>query len=190
MTPLDLQFRLDDLSDDPREFRGQIPREQLDEVMSGLLGDLGYRAQGPAEVQGTAYRTKKDVFIDANVSAEVAFGCVRCLDPLTLKIACQSRHLLVPGKREHSPADELTVDHENAADGDEDLDVYEGDTIDLVALLREDLLLELPMNPTCVESAGAACPRFDAVLAGVNAAETPSVDPRWAPLLELKKKLS
>lgn len=194
MTPLDLQFRLDDLLDEPRDFRGEIARESLDEVLVGLVGDLGYRARGPATVKGSAYRTRRDVFIEAELRMEVEFGCVRCLDPLGLSVACKVRHLLVPGKRDAAPADELTVDHENAADADEDLDVYEGDAIDLLPLLREDLLLELPMNPTCVEARGNACEKFDAVLAGAGRSSTadaaPAVDPRWAPLLELKKKLS
>lgn len=189
MTPLDLQFRLDDLLEEPRAFRGEIGVEALNEVLGGMLGDLGYRAQGPARVHGSVYRSRRDVFVEAEFEVAVGFDCVRCLDPLVLKFDRKVRHLLVPGKREVAPTGEVSLDAEDAADADDDLDCYEGDAIDLVSILREDILLELPMNPTCVESAGAACPRFDAVLAQASAPEA-EVDPRWAPLLELKKKLN
>jgi len=190
MSPLDLQFKLDDLLDEPRPFRGEIAVEALDEVLRGMIGELGYRACGPAVVRGSAYRSKRDVFIEAEVSVAVGFDCVRCLDPLELTLARTVRHLLVPGKRETTPESEVTVEFSPADDADEDLDCYEGDAIDLVALLREDILLELPMNPTCIEAQGGACPRFDEVLAAPAAGPEPEVDPRWAPLLDLKKKLS
>jgi uncharacterized protein len=194
MTPLDLQFRLDDLQEDPREFRGRIAIEALDEVLKGMIGELGFRAQGPAVIQGSVYRVRRDVFIEAEIEVTVGYDCVRCLDPLTIKFECKVRHLLVPGKREATPAGEVAVDTEDSADAGDDLDCYEGDTIDLVPILREDILLEMPMNPTCVESQGAACARFDQVLSAVTATPEPepepAIDPRWAPLLELKKKLS
>lgn len=194
MTPLDLQFRLDDLQEDPREFRGQIAIEALDEVLKGMIGELGFRAQGPAAIKGSVYRSRRDVFIEADIEVAVGYDCVRCLDPLTFTFGRKVRHLLVPGKREATPAGEFAVDAEDAADADDDLDCYEGDTIDLVPILREDILLEMPMNPTCVESQGAPCARFDQVLSAVTAAAEAepeaNIDPRWAPLLELKKKLS
>jgi uncharacterized metal-binding protein YceD (DUF177 family) len=190
MSPLDLQFKLDDLLEEPRPFRGEIPVEALDEVLRGMIGDLGYRAQGPASVRGSAYRSKRDVFIEAEVSVSVGFDCVRCLDPLGLTLTRTVRHLLVPGKRETAPESEVTVEFSPADDADEDLDCYEGDAIDVIALLREDILLELPMNPTCIEAQGAACPRYDEVLSTQDAGPETGVDPRWAPLLELKKKLS
>lgn len=193
MTPLDLHFRVDDLHEEPRAFQGEIPAAALDEVLRGMLGELGYRAVGPAQVHGSAYRTRRDVFVEAEIQVAVAYDCVRCLDPLELKLARTVRHLLVPGKREIAPAGEVSLEAEvhaeNDADADEDLDAYEGDTIDLVALLREDILLELPMNPTCVEAQGAPCARWDQVLSA-SGGGTEEVDPRWAPLLELKKKLS
>lgn len=194
MTPLDLQFRLDDLQEDPREFRGQIATEALDEVLKGMIGELGFRAQGPAVVSGSVYRSRRDVFVEAEIAVAVGYDCVRCLDPLTFKFERKVRHLLVPGKREATPAGEFAVDAEDAADADDDLDCYEGDTIDLVPILREDILLEMPMNPTCVESQGAACARFEQVLSAVSstpeAEPEAAIDPRWAPLLEMKKKLS
>lgn len=194
MTPLTLHFRIDDLLEEPRELQGEIPASTLDEVLSGMLGELGYRATGPAHVRGHAYRTKRDVFVEAELEVAVAYDCVRCLDPLTLTLTRQFRHLLVPGKREMAPAGEESLEAEvhaeQEADADEDLDCYEGDTIDLVALLREDILLELPMNPTCVEAQGARCARWDQVLSAPGEGGEPAVDPRWAPLLELKKKLS
>jgi uncharacterized protein len=189
MSPLGLQFKLDEVPEDPRAFEGEIEAPVLDETLKGLLGELGDRARGAARVSGSVYRSKRDIFVEAEVIVKVGFDCVRCLDPLDLSISRRFRHLLVPGKRDEGAADIDLTDEEAAAD--DDLDHYEGERIDLVALLREDILLELPMNPTCVESAGEPCARFDTALrTPVAEVEAAPVDPRWAPLLELKKKLN
>jgi len=189
MTPLGLQFKLDDVPEDPRAFQGEIATDALDEVLNGLLGDLGYAARGPAQVTGSVYRSKRDLFVEAEVQVQVGYGCVRCLDPLSLTVKQRVRHLLVPGARDDGKsAIELAEDE---VTGEDDLDHYDGERIDLVPLLREDILLELPMNPTCEEATAGRCARFEAVFESPAPEEDAApVDPRWAPLLELKKKLN
>lgn len=52
-------------------------------------------------------------------------------------------------------------------------------------MFREDLVLELPMNPHCVD-AGFECIEQEKT----ESAQEATIDPRWAPLLEMKKKLN
>ena len=90
-------------------------------------------------------------------------------------------HVLVKG--ETKPVnEELEL---TDADLDDEVDTFDGDEINLEPIIRQDLILALPMNPTCVEGTSDRC-KFDSKT--VNSEED-TMDPRWAPLADLKKKL-
>jgi uncharacterized protein len=83
------------------------------------------------------------------------------------------------------PASKLRDDgreHEMAA-GEADVLPYDGDSIVLDDLVRDDLLLEIPMIPLCSET----CPGIASVSDSAVEAEH-RIDPRLAPLLALKKQ--
>jgi uncharacterized protein len=183
MKPLGLKFTFDELGDETREVRGEVAPEALDEVVRGMVGELGYRAESPARVEGTAYAAGHDVMLQAHVTAAIGFDCVRCLTARTLNLDFDVRHLLVKrGAADEFPDEEMVLEAGDEGDDDEVV-AFDGDTVDLVPVVREDVLLELPMNPTCENATGNAC----GDLPGVD--RQPEGDPRWAPLLDLKKKL-
>ncbi len=200
MKPLGLKLRIDDLSHEGRPFVGELPAALLGQILPGLVGTLGYRVDGPALISGTAYRSHGgEIIIDGRLTARVGFDCVRCLTPRTLEVALRADHVFVRAtkpapkpatKAGTKPAtkaeDEVVVD---ASDEDDDVLVYHGDEVDLTETFREDLLLELPMNPSCEDVHAEGCEvRVPARAVGpVDTVDT--VDPRWAPLAELKKQL-
>jgi uncharacterized protein len=65
---------------------------------------------------------------------------------------------------------------------DGDVIPYDGDTLVLDDLVRDELLLGIPMIPLCSEACPGISPRLD------DGAEAAAVDPRLRPLLDLKKK--
>jgi uncharacterized metal-binding protein YceD (DUF177 family) len=76
-----------------------------------------------------------------------------------------------------------------AAMDEMDEGVYSSEGVDLPNVLREAILLELSMNPTCADE--PACDeRTQKLIDDVNAKNRPAVDPRWAVLQELMKKPS
>ena len=72
-------------------------------------------------------------------------------------------------------------EHEMGA-GEADVLPYDGDNVVLDDLVRDDLLLVLPMIPLCSEG----CPGIPSVLEA--AAGSATIDPSLAPLLALKKE--
>ena len=58
---------------------------------------------------------------------------------------------------------------------------YDGETVVLDDLVRDELLLGIPMIPLCSESCPGISPRVEGESNGVG------LDPRLRPLLELKK---
>ncbi len=184
MKVLNLRFRVDDLTSESRAFEGQLTEELLASHLPGLVGALGYRVESPGEVAGSAYLSHGgEVIIDGQIGVTVGFDCTRCLSSRSVKISVKQSHALISRAADSDGAEEIVVSD------DEDTDVvysFEGDEVDLSDLFRQDLVLALPMNPSC-ETAGVADCTYDET---AQKAESEQIDPRWAPLLELKKKLN
>lgn len=186
--PLALSFRLDEVPQEGRAFAGALDSEKLAADLPGLVGALGYRPGGEARVSGMVYRSARDeVVIDGTVEVDVGFDCVRCLEGRTLAVAVRNDHVLVrrAAKAKALDDDGLTVDEDDL--DEPDVETFEGDQVELAELFRQDLLLALPMNPSCDDAVGQT--RCEA-LAVEAAPEEEQIDPRWAPLLELKKKMT
>ena len=182
MKPLGFTFRVDDLVDSGRPFEDTLEQSVVEECVAGLVGSLGFRALGGAAVSGNVYRTANDeVIVDSRIKTRVGYECVRCLSECVLAVDVRLDHVLVRGEKKAPDAGlELTDD-----DLDDEVDTFQGDDIDLVPIVRQDLILALPMNPTCFDGGAEGCnaETFKVV------SEEPSIDPRWAGLVELKKKL-
>jgi uncharacterized protein len=96
--------------------------------------------------------------------------CRRCLDPLhgTVTVAVRELFETTP-----TPGDSYPI---------------EGDHIDLNPLVRDAVLLALPLSPLCREDCAGPDPeRFPAVVEDLDAGAAPAVgDDRWAALSELR----
>lgn len=187
MKPLALKFKVDDVRAEGRAFEGALSVELLEGCLAGLVGSLGYRPQGPAQVAGTIYRSSGgEIIVSGRLQTEVGFDCVRCLQARTMAVDVAGDHVFVRREAPATPKGRDTVDLVvDDEDEDDEVSTYEGDEVDLHDTYREALLLELPMNPTCEHVQAAGCE----ALASDAPREVDTVDPRWAPLLELKRKL-
>lgn len=151
------------------------------------------------------------VRITGTLDAQVSTPCVRCLSDLTLDLRSKQDVTLFPAPpppREASDEDDAKGRGKKGSgkkrkrdeDDDEDdavvIDPSEADAntythhqIDLPTLVREALLLEIPMNPACVDEAACAG-RTQVLIASVTPSDESAVDPRWAALEALKSKLT
>jgi uncharacterized protein len=193
-SPLDLRFRFEELSFDGRAFEGEIPADDVREAIEGLAGPLGYRTEGNLSVSGTAYPTStREVIVTGEVSGTVSFECARCLSTRSLPVAMHFDHALIKGSAADADG-EGGIELDETALDEPDTVPFDGENIDLRAVLREDLVLELPMNPTCDDMPETTCeaptgPRVAGTPPPETEAEAAGIDPRWAPLLALKNKL-
>ena len=69
---------------------------------------------------------------------------------------------------------------------EEDLDVsfYDGESIDLKDVLREAVLLEIDAYPSCPTE----CAEVPVTESANGQSAEDAIDPRWAPLMALKRK--
>jgi uncharacterized protein len=126
-----------------------------------------------------ASKSGVDVVVHGHLKADLRATCARCLAETTLHVDSPITALLVPASDARAAA--------GAGDEDlpgEQLDVltYSGDQVHLDDVVRDELVLEIPMIPLCSED----CPGIPAPSAK-GAEDAPGIDPRLAPLLRLKR---
>lgn len=137
-----------------------------DVVVTEELHDLGAPAvslAGPITVAAHLERISDGIVVRADVDATWRGECSSCLGDL-------EEHL-------HLHADELF----EAAPIEGETYPIEGHEIDLEQLVRDTVLLELPLAPHCAEP----CAAVPAPGVHDDSADT-STDPRWAALSELE----
>jgi uncharacterized protein len=128
-----------------------------------------------------------DVVIRGTVRAELTVPCARCLEPARVTVREELSALAVLGSPEEAPsgASDRDQDDDDRDRSTEDANTiaYDGETVVLDDLVRDELLLAIPMIPLCSES----CPGISAGPANSCGADEPGIDPRLRPLLKLKK---
>jgi uncharacterized protein len=119
------------------------------------------------------------------VEGAMTLTCVRCLAefPWKLHAPFDIRFLPISAKPLHD--DEEADEHEMVA-GDADMEYYRRPVFDLVSLVREQVYLELPMDPVCREDCAGLCPRCGADRnQGAHECQEKPIDPRWSALRAL-----
>lgn len=110
--------------------------------------------------------------VQVNVNGDIAIGwsgpCRRCLEATsgTQNVSVAEIFHVHPIEGETYPLGE----HE----------------LDLTPMVREVVLLNLPLNPLCDSQCPGPAPKRFPTKTQVDSEELPPVDPRWGPLSELK----
>ena len=128
-----------------------------------------------SDVVGTARfsRTPQGLVADVMVSARTPGECSRCLDAFDQAIATQFTELYAFDERSTTEAHLLVPSNHQ---------------IDLSPLVREYMILDLPMNPLCRKDCEGLCP-----VCGINRNhescdhQPDNIDPRFASLKDFLK---
>jgi uncharacterized protein len=149
----------------------------------GALEDSGATAAGTdGALEVRVSKSGNDVVVHGRLVADLTVPCARCLEDVSVHLDHPVTALMVPASELRRQGDAAGERELNA----DDLDVlpYSGDTLELDDLVRDELVLEVPMIPLCSEDCtGITAPP---AAADGGAGESP-LDPRLAPLLRLKK---
>ncbi len=155
--------------------------------LSVTLADTGLRAASDdGQLELHAQLSGQDVLLQGHLDVGLLAECARCLGDVAVDVHLDIVSLLSPEHMRPAEAEgeevEVSLDAPNR-------DYYSGSQIVLDPMVREYLLLELPMKPLCKEECkGIAVPEHLQPPAEVFGSAT--VDARLAPLLKLKKELS
>jgi uncharacterized protein len=147
----------------------------------GALEGTDVGAAGPdGELDVRVSKSGTDVVVRGTLKAELTVPCARCLEPARLAVSEDISALVVPaGVLGESSGD---GDDDEIAPDQADMIPYDGETVVLDELVRDQLLLGLPMIPLCSEGCeGIRRPGSQ------EPAQAPTIDPRLQPLMRLKK---
>jgi len=140
------------------------------------------------------------VLVTGSATAPLAGECARCLRPLTTSVTAgfTELYLYADGRRTHDKHDHHDKhdkhDRRNSRewfdeDTEQDDEEYhlDGDLLDLEPVLRDAVVLALPMSPLCLQDCPGLCVECGVPLAdaGPGHGHDEAPDPRWAALEQL-----
>lgn len=121
-----------------------IPIEFQMDLDLEMLTDHGIVNARPVQLEGQVYKADNDVLVDVTYEVEVDFSCDRCLKDVTR---------MVEGR--------ITRDVQNEQGDDPDheaMQILIDHELDLQSVLREELLLNMPMQVLCDAECQGLCP--------------------------------
>lgn len=134
-----------------------IPEEGLDlsykEAIERLsLDEEGYPFSTDVAVNTHIKKEVDTVFISGSLEAELKIGCSRCLKKFTFRI---NPHFAV----DYIPSPQHKEEGELELTGSEmEVGFYKGDALELDELVKEQIILSIPMQPLCSPSCKGICP--------------------------------
>ena len=170
-----LQFNVAGLLTGPkggtRSYELYIPISELDQL------DEGFDVVAP--FQGTArfLWTNDRILVLATGKTTVAMECSRCLEPFTQEVEVHIEEAFVPTV---DMASGLPIERDES---DVAVLIDEHHILDLSEILRQSILLALPLMPVCSPDCRGLCPVCGANLNHETCSCTvENVDPRWSAL--------
>ena len=149
--------------------------------------------KGPLAVQGRAdvieeHRGPKEIVSDIRIrgtyKGDVEVPCARCLEPVSMASEGQFDLLFRPLGVDQGSSERAI----NTADTE--IGYYQNGGLALEDVLREQVLLSLPVRTLCRQDCKGLCPRCGRDLNSESCTcETASPDPRWSALSELGSRL-
>jgi len=115
------------------------------------------------------------VLVTGTASAPVVGECARCLEPVTSEVEANFQELY---RYEPSPEED---------DDEEDVLLLDGDLLDLEPVLRDAVVLALPLSPLCTDDCAGLCPDCGVRLADAEPGHQHdgAILPEWEALRQL-----
>lgn len=141
------------------------------------------------------------VLVSAELNYHVQAECSRCLEPLEWDDTAQVMELfLYPetdsrgreitgrhgGRLVHSDLSDMGSDADPDKDTDSQTSYVQNDAVDLEEVIRDAIVLELPLRPLCDPGCEGLCPTCGEKIAG-GPHQHEVLDPRWAALEALQE---
>ena len=127
----------------------EIPEEGIDVASEETVeSDI---IISPIKARLKIMKIGSEVIVKGEVVADIRLQCSRC-------IADFDHVLSVPVDVVYHPLDELKREERHEIpSGELDMDFYSGDEMDLATLMKEQILLNVPMKPLCTDACRGIC---------------------------------
>ncbi|MFM9443453.1 YceD family protein [Streptomyces acidiscabies] len=156
----------------------------------GIQGVVGVPEGAPVELELRLESVMDGVLVTGTARAQAEGECVRCLEPVDLEVDADFQEMFSypdaddRGRPKAEPVDDAGESAEN-----EDTLFIEDGLFDLESVLRDAVVLALPMQPVCQDDCPGLCSECGARLADDPDHRHDAVDIRWAALQGLSGSL-
>jgi len=179
-------FEIQELERHPIDFKEEFAPSVIDlgeELRQTAALKAAGRTQLVEEHHGK-HQIIQDIRVKGDLSTKLEWACARCLEPVLLDVQ-RSFDLLYRPLGADSGRAELSV---TAAEAE--VSYYEGEGLLLEDVLREQVLLAVPLKALCRDDCKGLCPHCGKNLnSGQCSCAEPIEDPRWNALKEIRGKL-
>ena len=181
-----MEFKVSELEKEPIEFDVQLATGTIDygeeATQDGPLATSGqaeviHEHRGPREIV-------PDIRLRGQFAGKFEVPCARCIDPVKIPLAADFDLIFRPIGVDAGAAERSISAPET------EIGYYQGDSLLLEDVLREQVLLSLPVRTLCKPDCKGLCPRC-----GKNrnleacSCEEGSSDPRWEALAGLRSRM-
>jgi uncharacterized protein len=136
----------------------------------------------PLEVTATAELLESQIRIEGNLETKIELVCARCLEPVVEDVSRSFDLFYAPLPKDAKPKED------RLKDDDTEIGFYQGSGLFLADVIKEQVLLALPVKVICQSDCRGLCPNCGANLNHEECrCETHATDPRMAPLARLKQ---
>jgi len=101
-------------------------------------------------------RTNRGIFVDLHYETSVRLNCGRCLEDFCLEVQGKFQDEVLPPNTDPAKRDTVDEDDANRLSAE--------NTLELSEIIRQEILLELPLQPLCREDCPGLCPTCGADL--------------------------
>ena len=176
-----MRYKIKDIPSEGLVCDQEIPRSLFSEALEGMDADLA-ATTGSIHVDLSKDRDD-NVFARGDIKALITVPCASCLGPALVKVSAPVKMTFVAADAEEREASAS----DNPLD-DVDVSAHDGETVDLGAIVREQLILAVPMSPKCRDNCAGLCATCGQNKNERDCGHKPPVleDPRLAVLKNLK----
>ncbi len=148
-----MKICIEDILLSPTEITFNEDAQELCQVLFSGQDVKEYSFEESPSIRMSHFRSEKDVFLSGTIRSSLNAQCGRCLEPYRFSLDRVFSVVLIPQPalgRESALGKELREDELSAS-------FYQGDSIDVSAIVQEQILLTLPSLPLCKEECKGLC---------------------------------
>jgi uncharacterized protein len=146
-----LKINIKDLSDDWIQRKWDEPVVPVNGILNREPHNT-LRFEEPLSVIARIALIVDDIDIHGSVDGQISFECDRCCEVSGKSVKEDFHYILMP-----KPDSGVTANENPDEDEAPELSYYEGDEIDISALVLEQLVLSIPLKRLCEENCKGVC---------------------------------
>lgn len=159
-----------DVSPILKEIGGKI--EISGEVLLPEEEFSGVSFTSPAKLSGNITNNGETLILSAHLNCRASAECARCLKDIEVIFDFDISEMLA----------------QKSFDGDEDIYIFENESVDLTEIVVNNLLINISGKYLCSEDCKGLCPKCGTDLnVSECSCDTAVIDPRWAALADIMK---